>query len=333
MLRSLAIRGAEELVRLAGGGQRLLVLIYHRVLPRPDPMYPYDPDAGAFRRQMETLAEDFRVLPLAEALRLQQQGRLPAHAIAITFDDGFADNVTQALPVLRALDLSATFFIATGYLGGGFMFNDAIIEACRQAPGGVWATGDARFGDVRVDSWESRYQAALAMIENLKYEDAGLRAESARGLLESAGAQMPPGLMMTHAQLRELRAAGMDIGGHTRSHPILARIEESSAELEIAGGRSDLVDISGGPVDLFAYPNGRPGRDYGPRDVALVRRLGFRAAVSTAWGFADRRSDPLQIPRVGSWGDSMWRFSGRLALARARSRGASCTEPVAAADG
>ncbi len=333
MLRSLAIRCAEGLVRVAGGRQRLLVLIYHRVLPRPDPMYPYEPDAMTFRRQMQALAADFRVLALSEALRLQQQGRLPAQAVAVTFDDGFADNATEALPILRELGLPATFFVASGYLGGGFMFNDAVIEACRQAPAGPWATGTTRFGDLHLNSPDSRRQAAFDMIDGLKYEDAGLRRECAHQLLESARAKMPGGLMMTHEQVRGLRAAGMEIGGHTRSHPILARIDDRTAEQEIAGCRSDLADISGGPVELFAYPNGRPGRDYGPRDVALVRRAGYRAAVSTAWGFADRRTDPLQVPRVGSWGSSMWRYSGRLALARARSRGAACAAPPIATDG
>jgi peptidoglycan/xylan/chitin deacetylase (PgdA/CDA1 family) len=121
----------------------------------------------------------------------------------------------------------------------------------------------------------------------------------------------------------------MDIGGHTRSHPILAGLSDVEAEREIAGSKADLEDLTGAPVDLFAYPNGRPDRDYGPRDVALARRVGFRAAMSTAWGFADQRSDRYQIPRVGSWGESAWRFSARLTLARAGSRGASCTMPVA----
>jgi hypothetical protein len=85
-------------------------------------------------------------------------------------------------------------------------------------------------------------------------------------------------------------------------------------------------------VTLFAYPNGEPGRDYGARDVTLVRRLGFRAAVSTAWGFADPHSDSLQLPRVGSWGASAWRYSARIALARRGPRGATCP-PVQVAAG
>lgn len=328
MLRPLVIRCAEAATRLARGGQRLLVLIYHRVLPDPDPMYPHEPDVAAFRGQMQALRQDFRVLDLGEALQRLARGRLPARAVAVTFDDGFADNLTQALPVLREQGLTATFFIATGYLGHGCMFNDAVIEACRRAPAGVWATGTPEFGDLVVESPATRPLLAERIIARIKYAEAGRRAECAAELLASAGASAPRGLMMSHDQLRQLHAAGMAVGAHTRNHPILARLDDGAAEREIAVGRAELRDLTGARIELFAYPNGRPGQDYGARDVALVRKLGFTGAVSTARGFADRSSDPLQVPRVGNWGSSLWRFSGRLALARARARGQDCTSPA-----
>jgi peptidoglycan/xylan/chitin deacetylase (PgdA/CDA1 family) len=333
MLRSLAIRCVEGITRLRSGDPRLLVLIYHRVLPGPDPMYPYDPDRPTFRRQMQALAEDFNVLGLGEAVGRLERRNLPARAVAVTFDDGFADNVTEALPVLNDIGLKATFFIASAYLEGGCMFNDCVIEACRQVPAGDWATGTAEFGTVKVGEPASRPRLAYEMIARLKYVAAARRMECTMRLLETAHAIPPPGIMMTHEQLRKLHAAGMEIGGHTRSHPILAGLPEADALQEIAGGKADLEALIGERVDLFAYPNGQPGRDYGPRDVGLARRLGFRAAVSTAWGYADRHSDRHQIARVGSWGGSAWRFSGRLALARGASRGESCASSAAGMEG
>lgn len=324
MLRNLAIRCVEGLTRAGSGDGRLLVLIYHRVLPGPDPMYPYDPDVAGFRRQMTALGEDFRVVRLADAVDMLERGALPARTVAITFDDGFADNVTCALPVLNELQLPATFFIASGYLGEGCMFNDLVIAACRQAPAGTWATGTAEFGDVEVSTPDSRRELAYRMIGRIKYLAPAHRLDCAHRLMDAARATPPAGIMMTHQQLRQLREAGMDIGGHTRGHPILARLGDAEAEREIRDGAADLADIAGTRIELFAYPNGQPGRDYGARDVSLVRRVGFRAAVSTAWGFADRQSDRHQIPRVGSWGESAWRFSGRLALARRGARGETC---------
>jgi peptidoglycan/xylan/chitin deacetylase (PgdA/CDA1 family) len=318
----------EGLTGLGSDDPRLLVLIYHRVLPAPDAMYPYDPDVGAFRRQMTALREDFRVARLADAVADLARGTLPARTVAITFDDGFADNVTCALPVLAELGLTATFFIASGYLDGSPMFNDLVIEACRRAPDGDWATGTA-LGTVHVPpSPAGRCALAYRMLGEIKYLEASQRLDTARRLLDAAGAVPPVGLMMDPAGLRRLRDAGMDIGAHTRSHPILARLDDAAAEREIRDGASDLADILGAPVEFFAYPNGRPGRDYGARDVAIVRRLAFRAAVSTAWGFADGRTDPHQVPRVGSWGRSAWQFSGRIALARRGSRGESARASV-----
>lgn len=325
MLRTTAIRSVEALTRLQRGGGRLLVLIYHRVLPAPDPMYPYDPDAAVFAAQMTALARDFRVLPLGAAVRQLRAGTLPPGAVSVSFDDGFADNATCALPVLRRLGLSATFFIATGYLDGGCMFNDLVIEACRRAPEGRWRTGTAELGDVEVGAAASRCALAYRLIAQLKYLEPAVRSACAAQLLESLRVPPPAAIMMTRQQVRSLGEAGMEVGGHTRNHPILARLDERSAEREIADGKAELEAIMGHGVNLFAYPNGRPDQDYTARDVELVRRAGFTAAVSTEPGYADARSDLLQLPRVGSWGDRLWRYSGRLALARRGKRGAGCS--------
>lgn len=328
-LRSLAIRAIEAGTALRGGRRRLLVLTFHRVLPRPDPMYASAPDVAAFTAFMQALVEDFRVLPLADALRRLRDGRLPARSVAVTFDDGFADNVTEALPVLVRLGVPATFFIATGYLDGGCMFNDAVIEACRRAPAGTWATGTAEFGELATGDAASRPALAARLIGRLKYEDPARRRDCAAQLLASAGARPPAGLMMTGAQARALVEAGMDLGGHTHTHPILARVPEAAARADIREGKAALEAIAGTRATLFAYPNGQPGRDYGPRDADLVREAGFEAALTTAWGWADERTGAFEVPRVGSWGRDAWRFSARLALARAAGPGTAATAPGA----
>src|SRR5436190_9532123 len=114
---------------------RLLILMYHRVLPQPDPFRPGDPDIRAFDRQMSALARCCRVLPLGEALERLDRGALPAGAAAITFDDGYRDNYRHALPVLQRYGLQATVCVAPGFLDETVMWNDAIIEAVRAAPG------------------------------------------------------------------------------------------------------------------------------------------------------------------------------------------------------
>jgi hypothetical protein len=125
----------------AGSGGRLSIFIFHRVLPTPDALRPGDPDVPRFERIVEFLVRYFRVLPLSQALRALEKGTLPAAAACITFDDGYADNLVAAAPVLRRHGATATIFVATGFVGGGRMFNDTIIESVRALPAGEvdWA--------------------------------------------------------------------------------------------------------------------------------------------------------------------------------------------------
>ena len=137
MLSHLGKLAARAVVRSAsprGRRARLSVLIYHRVLRTPD---PFDQDnllATVFERQMRVLSETFNVLRLSEAITRLKKASLPARAACITFDDGYADNHDVALPILTRLGLPATFFIATGYLNSGRMWNDSVVEAVRSTP-------------------------------------------------------------------------------------------------------------------------------------------------------------------------------------------------------
>jgi peptidoglycan/xylan/chitin deacetylase (PgdA/CDA1 family) len=118
--------------------------------------------------------------------------------------------------------------------------------------------------------------------------------------------------MMTEGQLRGLASFDIEVGAHTVSHPILTRVSGATAQREIADSRSTLEAITSRRVNMFAYPNGRPGQDYDRSHVEMVRAAGFDAAVSTAWGAARRDADRFQIPRIRPWDRSALRFSARL---------------------
>jgi hypothetical protein len=158
----------------------------------------------------------------------------------------------------------------------------------------------------------SRRAAIDLLIAHLKYRPMQERLALVQQLAAVIGATLPKDLMMEPAQIKRLHAEGMEIGGHTVNHPILTVLDEEQARAEIVGGKRRLEDITGAPVRLFAYPNGKPGEDYGPRDVALVKAAGFDAAVSTVAGVADRHSDFFQLPRFTPWDRSPRRFGLRL---------------------
>ena len=298
------------------GPRALSVLAYHRVLPRPDPLLPGEPDAAEFEARMRWVRANFNVLPLDAAVQALREDRLPRRALCITFDDGYADNHGIALPILRRLGLPATFFVATGFLDGGCMFNDLVIEAVRRAGGPDMRLEDLGLGHHALATVEQRTRAIDAILSSLKYLQPGQRHRVAAEIARRAGAAAPAELMMTSDQVRSLHEAGMSVGAHTVNHPILAEIPAAEARDEMAQSRARLEEITGAPVRLFAYPNGMPLRDYRREHAELARALGFEAAVSCAWGAARSGDDVFQLPRFTPWDRGHFRFGLRLAAKR-----------------
>ena len=294
-------------------GPRLSILIFHRVLSAADPLLPGEPDAALFEARMRWFASAFDVIPLAEAARRMADGDLPANAACITFDDGYADNATIAAPILAKLGLTATFFIATGFLDGGRMWNDTVIESVRIACGPLLDLGAIGLEKWPCGSGAERVATIAGLLDRLKYLPQAERQANVDAIAASVGLRTQSNLMMTRQQVCELRRYGMSIGGHTVTHPILTSLGIDEARREIADGRGELEEILGERVTLFAYPNGRPRRDYDATHVALVREMGFDAAVATAWGVADRTTDRFQLPRFTPWDIGVNRFGLRLA--------------------
>ncbi|MDO8047279.1 polysaccharide deacetylase family protein [Janthinobacterium sp. SUN211] len=292
----------------------LSILIYHRVLARPDPLFPGEVDAALFQRQLRLLKRFYTPLPLGDAVRRLQDGSLPPRAACITFDDGYADNAQVALPLLQRHGLHATFFIATGYLDGGQMWNDTVIDAVRQAPGAVLDLRAQELGAFPVATLAQRQAAIATLLGRLKYLPFAQRQRLAMQIRRQAGARASAPAMLSTAQLRQLHGAGMTMGGHTASHPILSTLAERAAQLDIANGKQQLESLIQAPVTLFAYPNGKAGRDYGAPHVAMVKRLGFQAAVATDWGVARPGADLdlLQLPRFTPWDRGRLAFLWRM---------------------
>lgn len=291
---------------------RLLILTYHRILPQPDPMLPDDVDVTTFAWQMQLLKAQFNPLPLAEAVRRLKEGALPARAACVTLDDGYANNFTVALPVLERWSIPATIFIATGFLDGGRMWNDTVIEAVRATPLPEIDLEPIGLGRRPAHTPEERVTTAHRLIDAIKYREPAERERCVEEIVARSQARLPGDLMMSSTQVAALARAGVEVGGHTVSHPILARLPAREAEREIQAGRDRLQEITGRAVRIFAYPNGRPGQDYAAEHVAMARGAGFEAAVSTAWGCARPGTDLWQLPRVAPWDRSRLRFSLRL---------------------
>ena len=305
------LRAAARLLAPAGRRSRLLVLIYHRVLARPDPLLSDEPDVERFAAQMDLLASLFNVLPMSEAVQRLKTDSLPARAVCITFDDGYANNIEVAAPVLAARGLPATVFVSTGFVGGGRMWNDTIIETVRAAPTELDLS---RFGlgvYVLTDA-QARRNAVDSIIAALKYLQPVERLHRVEEIAAHLGCELPRDLMMSESQLQALQSRGIEVGAHTVNHPVLTSLGDEESRAEILSSKRRLEEITGASVATFAYPNGRPRRDYEPRHVRLARECGFAAAVSTAWGAASADSDLFQIPRIAPWDRTATRFAVRM---------------------
>lgn len=291
---------------------KLLVLFYHQVLKEADPILCDEPDAETFDWQMGVISKYFNVLPLSEAYELMIRGRLPRRAVCVTFDDGYANNIDVAYPILKKWNIPATFFIAVGFLDGGRMWNDTVIESIRRADQEYLDLSKFGLSGYEISDESQRLNVIREILNELKYLSVNERMHKVERIAEFIGKELPDHMMMRSEQVAELHKGGMEIGGHTVNHPILARLSSEEAESEIVSGKNVLYELLGDQVTSFAYPNGVPGKDYTGLHVDIVRRAGFRLAVSTAWGCATNRIDRYQLPRIGSWDRTPERFSLRL---------------------
>jgi peptidoglycan/xylan/chitin deacetylase (PgdA/CDA1 family) len=284
--------------RYRGGSDALLpILMYHRVTPEVDPMQPAVPTAAMLDAQFKALSEVFHVLPLEEAVERLYSGTLPPRSAVITFDDGYRDNYTIALPLLQRHRLTATVFVASGFLDGGRMFNDTVIEAVRRLPMGDIDLAWLGLGHSRVSDMASRHALAMQLASRIKYLEPLQRDQACERLVALADSPLPLDLMMNSEHVRELARHGVSIGGHTRNHPILSKVSCEEALREIRTDRDRLTDLLGTPPLCFAYPNGKPTLDYGLIHADAVRDIGYVAAVSTAVGVATLDAHRYQMPR------------------------------------
>lgn len=277
---------------------RLLVLGWHNIDPTPG--FPDPPEVGrrGFEYQLRMLSRFATVLPLSRAMDLIEAGEpLPRRAVALTFDDGYRDNLELGVPLLDRYRLPATFFLVPGFLSGtvGAWWEDLSSAFERaQAPSLSWE-GVAH--DLTVEA--SRGAAHDAVRASLKKLTHASRVEAVAEVSERlapAPSSTPP-LFMGWDGARALLGAGYEIGSHTVSHAILERESAEGQMAELADSRSELEKQLGITVDTLAYPNGSAA-DYSPITTSAARELGYRCAVTTRAGLASRSDSPYEMRRV-----------------------------------
>lgn len=303
---------------LKGGDKnRLSIIDYHRITPVKDP-YVDSVTQSELDWQCSILKKYFNVLPLGQAIELLQKGQLPPRSVVITFDDGYANNHSLALPVLKKWDLPATFFIASGFLDGGIMWNDAIIETFRRTNyesleiSSLAPIPDDIKGTFDLSTQEKRVALANKFRLAVKYLDLSEREKIVANLIEIADVDLPKNIMLTSDQVKDMYVSGMDIGGHTLLHPILTTLPVEKAKQQILKDKEKLQKIIGAEINHFAYPNGIPGKDFLPVHTDILKEAGYKAAVTTKSGVSNPQTDIYQLPRFSPWDKSTFRYLYRM---------------------
>lgn len=317
-----------ELVFHVRARRRLTVIMYHSIRPPRGPRYPFDDQLvsatpAAFARQLRFFHSHLDVLSVDELLDcLEEPKSLPRRPALITFDDGHADNYEIALPLLRQHGLTACFFLTTGFIGASVLpwwdqifccFRVTRLERLRSPFG----KDDPPF-DLAPAKRELAIARFIHQLRALPTWDEAMRI--VRDLREATDvtpeAHLKRPLFMSWAQVRQLAAAGMGLGGHTRTHPILSRISDRRVlHDEIAGCSADIQRAVGRAPRAFAYPTGGTEAMSAEAD-AEIHRCGFRISFSATQSFAALSSGSVaRTPRVRiDFGDDHRAF--RLALAR-----------------
>ena len=303
---------------------RGLVLLYHRVAEVDegfeDP-FLLSVSPRRFEQHLDLLRRTANIMPLGELLRAAHDGRLAPRSVALSFDDGYADSLYAAKPLLEAYDAPATVFVVAGSLGGSFWWDELLdtIARPRNLPDRLRLTVRDRHYDWRLDD-DARGQrdSLLRQIYRLLRE---LDTVERRAVLDRLAMWCPdkPAIPnhrrpLTSEELVELAAGGLiETGAHGMTHRPLSVLGDTEQHAEIARSKTTLEEALCTTVTRFSYPYGLE-EDFTATSAALVERSGFELACTNVCGVVDRETDPYRLPRfwVRDWeADRFRRLVGR----------------------
>jgi len=303
ILTSVAGRGgAGSLLRRwrrAGVG----ILAYHGVDGQHQPVVNFDGlqmDPKTFAAQMETLARRYVVKPLSEIVRTLLGGEgVESNAVAITFDDGYRNNLCEAAPILKRLGLPATVFVTTGYVDGAcepwwYRLRLAVAET---AAGTVRGPGDIEYPIATVGDKVRSLQRLERQLKRYPYRERDRFVERTLKALNAERTPLPY-TPMGWGELTTWCREGFDVAPHTMHHVSLGVEPPAVVREEISGSARRLQEKLGAHSPCFAYPYGSEQDLGGPEVADMLRAQGIVAAVTTVQGVNGGDIAPYRLKRL-----------------------------------
>jgi peptidoglycan/xylan/chitin deacetylase (PgdA/CDA1 family) len=304
--------------RLYGGA---MILAYHRIAYSSETTGDLCVSPENFVEQLRDLRRFAHPICLSDVVEHLKDDSLPEKSVAITFDDGYADNLYTAKPLLEQYEIPATVFISTGYLGREFWWDEldrlvtnsqTDLGSLSLRVGSAWPQWRApRQSDEPVSAPARRaYSHALyRFLLKLDPHDRDSAMDLIRSWSEGLSPDNSAARAMSEEELLRLVDGGLiEVGAHTRNHPVLPQLSAQGQEDEIGASKTDLETILGRKILGFSYPNGLATA--GTR--RLVRELGFAYACSGRRDVVRRGSDVYELTRFWQEDVNAGRFAKRL---------------------
>jgi peptidoglycan/xylan/chitin deacetylase (PgdA/CDA1 family) len=302
-----------------------MILLYHRVTHLAQDPHLLAVTPEHFEQQLLALQKQRRVVSLAELREKSKRGQNSEPVVALTFDDGFADNATTALPLLKKHGVPATFYLASGYIGTTQEFLqdelERLVLLSAQCPnelrftvGGkdwAWTTRSENKADANAGSagWSvisktdptPRHRAHREIHRLL----VGLASSERETLLNQLRCQCgdPGPARITHRAMTWDQARNMagcelvELGAHTVTHPCLRGLSIADQRQELSHSKRCIEEQTGRPITSFAYPYGDRAA-YSQETIKLAKEIGFTNACSNFRERIGGRTDPFQLPRM-----------------------------------
>lgn len=304
LARTLRSCGIQRLLTSLESWRGLLVFNYHRIGSPDNSLFDHDlwsATAEDFARQLRFLADNFRVITPRELTTWDQMGT--NRAVMITFDDGYRDNFEVAFPILQEHGVPATFFVSTGFIDRPHAawwdeISWMVRTAAHAGRSSITLQGESiSLTDLPLDSAIRRCLDRYKSLPTTRAQELldELAASCNTGRCPS---ELGEGEWMTWEMVRQLHDSGMEIGGHTVTHPVLSTMDAAAQEIELRDGKARLESILETPVTSFSYPVGQPD-SFTEITKAILADCGYRNAFSYYGGFCrSPEVDPYDLPRV-----------------------------------
>jgi peptidoglycan/xylan/chitin deacetylase (PgdA/CDA1 family) len=291
------------------------VLVYHRINDNGDKFFPALP-LKIFDQQMRVLADYFTAFTLDELIHRIKYDDLPENAVAVTFDDGYRDNFTNAFPILRRYSIPATIFLATDVIGTTRqLWHDDVFAAFRETRVPELVDIGLNNTNLALTSLPKKLRAQTEILKYLWSLDTAARDIAIGRLRKVLDVEKPKletaRLMLTWEEVSDMHRGGIHFGAHTGSHPALSKLKPEDAREEIRRSKRTIERVLSATVSTFAYPSGRRG-DFTATTKALVEEAGFNCALTTIFGNNVAGMDVYEMKRIAPWDEDSETFRARL---------------------